>query len=265
MTIHPTALIDPRAELGADVEIGPFCVVGPGVVIGASSELMAHATVMGPCVLGQGCRVFPNAVVGTEPQDTKYRGEPTRLVVGAGTVFREGATAHRGTAAGRGETRIGRGCLFLANSHVAHDCVVGNQVVFANSAAIAGHTEVGDHAILGAMVGLHQNARIGRLAMIGAGAMVSQDIPPFMLAQGDRARLVGLNVIGLRRASIEPSVIEAIRGAFRLLFASGQPLSDAIASLRCSASLLPELQELLLFVESSRRGVARLERAEESS
>jgi UDP-N-acetylglucosamine acyltransferase len=261
MPIHPTAVVDPHAEIGDGVSIGPYAVVGAGVMLGPDVELMAHAVVLGRTILHARCRVFPGAVLGAEPQDVKYRGEPTRLVVGEGTIFREGSTAHRGSVGGNGETLIGSGCLLLAQSHVAHDCRVGDSVILSNSVALAGHSEVGDHAVLGGMAGLHQNARVGRCAMVGAGAMCSQDVPPFVLAQGDRARLFGLNTVGLHRIGLDPGAICALKAAYYILFRSGLPLGDAVSELRSKALPQPEVAELLDFVASSRRGVARASNA----
>lgn len=257
MPIHPTAIVDPRAEVDSDVEIGPFAVVGADVVIRRGVVLDAHSVVLGPSEIGEETHLHPFAVLGGPPQDRKYRGEATRLVVGRRNSFREGATAHRGTAAGGGVTTIGDDGLFMAHSHVAHDCHVGSGVVFANSAAIAGHVSVGDHANLGGMSGVHQNGRVGRFAMVGAGAMVAQDVPPFTIAQGDRARIFGLNVIGLRRNGFTPETVAALKRTFRFLFQQGLALGTAIESLDEEERKVPEVQEILEFVRTSRRGICR--------
>jgi UDP-N-acetylglucosamine acyltransferase len=184
--IHPTAIIDPSAQIAAGVQIGPYAVIGPEVVLEARVKIGPHATVEFAEV-GEACQIHAGAFVGTAPQDLKYRGERTKLALGPGCVVRECVTLNRGTAA-TGVTRIGARCLFMAYSHVAHDCVIGSEVIVANSVAIAGHVEVGDGAVLGGLSAIHQFARIGKLAMIGGGAMVPVDVPPFMLAWGDRAR-----------------------------------------------------------------------------
>ena len=190
--IHPTAVIHATAKIDPTVQIGPYAVIGEGTVLGPRVTVGPHAVVEFADV-GEGCRIFSGAYVGTAPQDLKYRGESTRLILGPGCTVREAVTLNRGTAA-TGVTKIGARCLFMAYSHVAHDCIIGNEVILANSVAVAGHCEVGDWTILGGMVGLHQFVRVGKLAMIGAGAMVPLDIPPYALAWGDRARLSGLKL-----------------------------------------------------------------------
>ncbi len=255
MRIHPTAVVDPHAELGANVQIGPFCVVGPGVVLHDEVVVGSHVVLEGPCELGARTRVFPFAAIGHEAQDRKFRGEPSRVVIGARCTLREGVTVHRGTAGGDGVTRIGDDVLLMAQSHVAHDCVIGNDVVLANSAALAGHVVVGEGAVLGGLAAVHQFARIGRLAMVGGGAMVAQDVPPFCVAQGDRARLFGLNLVGLRRAGVSPERIEALRAAYRALFLAGEPRASVLARLSDIATY--EVAELLAAVRGSRRGTCR--------
>ncbi len=259
MAIHLLAHVDPKATIASDVVIGPFAVVGPEVELGPGVELAAHAVVLGPCSLGAGCRVFPHAVLGGEPQDLKYRGGATCLVVGRDNVFREGCTVHRGTDTrrGRGETVIGDGNLLMAQSHVAHDVVMGDGCVLANSAAVAGHAVIQTGTILGGLVGIHQHARVGRLAMVGAGSMVSQDVPPFCIAQGDRARLVGLNLIGLRRAGMERELISVLKAAWHLLAEREQPRQQVLDRILELGPELPELVELVNFVRESRRGICK--------
>lgn len=255
MQIHPTAVVDPGAELG-DVVIGPYAVVGDGVVLHDGVRLESHAVVQGPTVVGAGTVVHSHAVLGGPPQDLKHDGSPTRLVIGEGNVFREFATAHRGTSTGAGITTIGDHNYFMASSHVAHDCVVGSHCMFANSAALGGHVTVGDRAVLGGLAGVHQFARIGRLAMIGAGAMCAQDIPPFALAQGDRARLYGLNIVGLKRAGLS-GLVPTLRNAWRVLFLEGRPTRDAVDLLRGELGHVDEIAELLAFLEGTVRGVTK--------
>lgn len=257
MPIHPTAIVDPRAELAPTVEVGPFAIVGPGVILHDEVKIGAHAVVTGPTVLGARTHVFAHAVIGEDPQDKKYRGEPTRLIVGTDNIFREFSTANRGTIQGGGETRIGDGNLFMAYSHVAHDCVVGSHCVFANCASLAGHVEIQDHAVLGGLSGIHQFTRVGRCAMIGGGGMVAQDVPPFTIAQGDRARMFGLNIVGLRRVGYKLEVITALRNAYRELFHQGTPLRIALEQVREVYAEVPEVGELVTFIETSRRGVCR--------
>ncbi len=257
MPIHPTAIVDPSAELGA-VDLGPGAVVGAGVRLHDGVVLGPHAVVSGPAEIGPRTWLDAHVALGGAAQDVKTDPrEPNRLVIGADNVFREFTTAHRGTSAGGGVTTIGAGNYFMANSHVAHDCVVGNGCMFANSAAIAGHVRVSDGAILGGLSAVHQHARIGRLAMLGGGAMCAQDVPPFSIAQGDRARLYGLNVIGLRRAGFGSEVLSALKEAWRVLFVGDLPRRTAIAQIHASLGDVPEVAELLAFLESTERGVCR--------
>lgn len=255
--IHPTAIVDRGAELG-DVEIGPYAVIGAGVRLADGVVVGPHAVVHGPTTVGPRTVLHAHAVLGGDPQDRKHDPKvPTRLVVGADNVFREFATAHRGTAGGRAETRIGDRNYFMASSHVAHDCVVGDDTMFANSAAIAGHVEVADGAVLGGLSAVHQHTRIGRLAMIGGGAMCAQDVPPFTLAQGDRARLYGVNIIGLRRAGLDDATISGLKEAFRLLFLGDVPRKTAIGRVEEALGTVEAVRELVTFVRSTTRGICR--------
>ena len=267
MAIHPLAHVDPTAQVAEGVEIGPFAVVGASVVLGPGVALMPHAVVLGDTTLGAGCRVFPHAVLGCEPQDLKYGGGTTRLVVGSGNTFREGCTVHRGTdsaAGGKGETRIGSDNLFMAQSHVAHDVVLGDGCVLANSAAVAGHCVVQSGTILGGLVGIHQKARLGRLSFVAAGAMVSQDVPPFHMAQGDRAHLVGLNLVGLRRSGMDRDHIALLKQAWYIISDRGIPRAEGLERVLALGPELPELAELVAFVRSSKRGLCRSGRVDEA-
>lgn len=260
--IHPTAVIDSSARLGRDVDIGPYAVIGEATVLGDGVRVGPHAVVEFATV-GAETQIFAGAFVGTAPQDLKYAGEKTRLSVGSQCKIRECVTLNRGTSA-RGETTIGDRCLFMAYSHVAHDCVVGNDVVVANSVAIAGHCEIGDSVTLGGMVGLHQFVRVGKLAMIGAGAMVPLDVPPFTLAWGDRARLSGLNVIGLKRRGYKASDVADLKEAFRATYGSTRPLAESLPDL-LAVHPNPVAQEFLLFIRQSTgnsRGIVRPESGE---
>lgn len=257
MAIHPTAIVDVRAELGADVEIGPYAVIEGPVRLGDRVAVHAHGTVRGETVVGADTKIFSFACIGGDPQDLKYRGEPTRLIIGERNCFRENSTANRGSAGGSAVTRIGNDNLFMACTHVAHDCVVGDHCVFANSVAIAGHVQVHDRVVLGGLAAVHQFGRIGRCAMVGGGGMAAQDVPPFTIAQGDRARLVGLNVVGLRRAGFSREVMSALKNAYRELFQSGMPLRIAAEQVRAFYNDVPEVIELVDFLESSQRGICR--------
>jgi len=255
--VHPTALVAREAELGPRVRIGPYAVIGPQVRIGTRTWVGAHAVIQGRTTLGADNRVFPFASLGQPPQDLKYRGEASRLEIGAGNAIREYVTMNPGTEAGGMVTRVGNGSLFMANAHVGHDCEVGDTVVLANSAALAGHVVVEAHAIIGGLGGVHQFTRVGESAMCGAGAMVSQDVPPFCTASGDRARLYGLNLIGLKRRGFPEITVRALKRAYRALFLSGKPLEAAVARAREAAGDTPEVTQLIAFVEGSARGVCR--------
>ncbi|WP_438270294.1 acyl-ACP--UDP-N-acetylglucosamine O-acyltransferase [Rubellimicrobium arenae] len=217
MEVHATALVDPRARLGQGVRIGPFCVVGPDAVLGDGVELRSHVVVAGDTEIGAGTVVFPFAVLGEIPQDLKYAGERTRLRIGARNRIREYVTMNIGTDGGGGETRIGDGCLFMANCHVAHDAQVGDRVIVANSVAIAGHCTVGDDVVIGGLAGVHQWVRIGRGAMIGGMSKITHDVIPHGLVQGPRSELEGLNLVGLKRRGIPRDDISALRAAFQVL------------------------------------------------
>jgi UDP-N-acetylglucosamine acyltransferase len=252
--IHPSAVVHPSAKIHPEAQVGPYAVIGEDAEIGPGTSVGAHAVVEF-AVLGRGNRLHPGCFVGTPPQDIKYAGEKTRLVMGDHNVVREGVTLNRGTAS-TGETRIGNHCLFMANSHVAHDCRVGDRVILVNSVGVAGHVQISDCAILGGISGVHQFVRFGRLCMVGGGSMVGKDVPPFCTCQGDRATLRGLNIIGLRRAGFTHSTVSAIKDAYRTLFVSGLRLEEAIAKLK--PSVVPEVREMVVFIEGAgKRGVMR--------
>lgn len=255
MAIHSTAIVDPAAELG-DVEIGPYAIVGAEVKLADGVVVGPHVVLAGPMTIGAGTRIHPFATLGGDPQDLKYAGERSELHIGRDNIIRENVTMHRGTAGGGAVTTVGNHNLFMANSHVAHDCTVGDHCVFANSVALAGHVTVQDRAVLGGLAGVHQHARIGRCAMVGAGAMVALDVPPFTIAQGDRARLFGLNIIGLRRAGMDADQVKRLRQAYRELFGGTAPLRMTAERLRESAEHA-DVVELAAFIESSVRGVCR--------
>jgi len=254
MAIHPTAVVHPGAQLDASVEVGPHAVIGPETIIGPGCVIGPHCVVE-HATLGRENRLVASCFVGGPPQDLHYQGEPTRLIMGDRNWVREGVTLNRGTTATR-ETRIGSGCLFMALSHVAHDCRVGNNVIMANATGLAGHVQVADNAILSTMIGVHQFTRIGRMVMISAGSMIGKDVPPFCVAQGDRAHLRGLNLVGLRRSGMKPPTIRAMKDAYVTLFQSGLRLEEAVAQLR-AASPIPEVAEILDFIAATKRGVTR--------
>jgi len=256
MAIHPTAVVDKTAQIDPSAEIGPHAIIGPETVIGPRTKVGAHAIVE-HAALGADNVLHPGCFVGTPPQDLKYAGEKTRLVLGDKNTVRECVTLNRGTAQGGGVTTIGSGCLFMAYSHVAHDCVLGSGVIMVNSVALAGHVHVGDYAVLGGLAAVHQYTRIGRFAMLGGGSMNGQDILPFTTTQGDRACLRGLNTLGMRRGGFSREAMSAVKDAYKTLFLSGLTQADAVARLK-ESNPCKEVQEWIDFIESAgKRGVMR--------
>lgn len=257
MPIHPTALVDKHAELDSSVEVGPFAVIGPKVKAGAGTRIGAHAVIEGDTTIGQHNHIFQLAAIGAIPQDLKYAGEPTRLVIGDHNQIREFATVHRGTAGGGGVTRIGNHCLLMANSHVAHDVQLGDGCILANSSALAGHVVVEDRVIFGGLSAVHQFTRIGRLAFVSGGAMVTQDVPPYVTVQGDRAEVVGINTVGLTRAHFKDEQQARVKNAFKILYRSKLGFREAIAHVRAEHGGFEEIDHLVAFLENSERGIAR--------
>lgn len=252
--IHPTAVVSAGAKLAAGVTVVPYAVIGEEVVVGAGSEIGAHVTVE-YTRMGKENKLFPGCHIGGPPQDYKYGGEQTLLILGDRNRIREAATLNRATSAS-GATRIGSNNLFMSYSHVGHDCVVGDHVILANSVGTAGHVEIGDHTFVGGLAGLHQFVRIGRNCMVAAGSMVSLDVPHFCTVQGDRAVLRGINVNGLRRSGFPRATIGLIKEAYRTLYESDLRLADAIEVVR-SARPVQEVAEMLDFIQATKRGVLR--------
>jgi len=226
--IHPTAIVAPGATLAADVVVGPYCVVGASVVLAAGVILRSHAVVEGRTMIGGGTRVFPFASIGLEPQDLKYRDEPSELIIGSNNRIREYVTMNPGTTGGGMITRVGDDCLFMVGAHVAHDCQIGNHVIMANNATLAGHVVVEDYAVLGGLCAVHQYVRIGKHAMIGGMSGVERDVIPYGQVMGDRARLYGLNIIGMQRRGFSREDIQELRNAYQCLFFSDGTLSDRV-------------------------------------
>jgi len=251
--IHPSATVDKRAELGAAVSIGPGARIGADVVLGDGCVVGANSVIEGPTVMGSGNDIGPMVHLGGDPQDLKYQGADTRLEVGDGNQFRAFCTVNRGTEHGGGVTRIGSGCLLMHYSHVAHDNVLEDGVVMANSAQLGGHVHLERDSIVAALVGIHQFVRVGRLAMVAAGAMVSKDVLPFTIVQGDRASAKGLNVIGLRRAGVDSAARTEIKAAYRDLTRPGGVLAEKIAAIQTTTED-PFVLEMLRFAEASERG-----------
>ena len=255
--IHPTAVVDPHAELAVDVEIGPYVVIGANVKIAEGAKIQSHAVIDGFTTMGRGNVVFPFATVGTIPQDLKYRGEPSELIIGDNNTIREFASLNPGTVGGGMITRVGSQNLLMMYCHIAHDCIVGNRNVIANGATLGGHVVIEDNVIVGGLVGIHQFVRIGSGAILGAGSMVSKDVPPFCNATGDRAKLHGLNVEGMKRRGFENAKIEAIRKAYRIVFRSKLKTADALEKIRRELPELQELEQFISFIAASERGICR--------
>ena len=255
--VHPTAVVSPRAEVGEGSHVGPFCTVGDEVRLGARVRLESHVVVAGRTEVGDDTHVFPFASVGLEPQDLKYRGEPAVTRVGRRCRIREFVTVHRGTQGGGMLTTVGDDCLIMAQAHVAHDCRVGNGVIMANAATLAGHVEVSDGANVGAYSGVHQFCRVGREAYVGGYSVVVKDALPFALTVGNHAKCYGLNTVGMRRRGYPPATIDALRHAFHLLLASKLNTTQAVAAIRAEIADSPEVDLLLRFIETSERGVVK--------
>ncbi len=255
--IDPRAIVSPKAELAADVTVGPYTVIGDGVVIGAGTWIGPHAVVNGPTSIGEGNRIFQFASIGDAPQDLKYKGEPTKLVIGDRNVFREFTTMNRGTVGGGGITTIGSDCLFMAYTHVAHDCHVGSRVVMANYATLGGHAVLGDWVIMGGYSGIHQFAKVGAHAFLGNNAAVTRDVPPYVMAIGSPAVPHSINSEGLKRRGFTPEQIRNLKNAYRVLYRSDLKLADAIAELTQRVPEQPELKPLLDFIGESTRSLVR--------
>lgn len=252
--VHETAIVDPRAELDAGVTLGPHAIVGPNVTIGAGTVVGPHAFLERDARVGRDCRIGYSAVLATDPQDLKYRGEETELVIGDRTVIREFATLNRGTAA-LGRTRVGSDCLLMAYTHVAHDCQLGNHVILSNAVNMAGHVEIEDWAIIGGVTPIHQFVRIGTHAFVGGGSRVAKDVPPYCKVAGSPARLYGLNSVGLERRGIAAEVQRELKRAYRLLFQSKLNVTQALERAATELEAFPEIQHFLEFIRRSERGI----------
>ncbi|MEI9897922.1 MAG: acyl-ACP--UDP-N-acetylglucosamine O-acyltransferase [Chthoniobacter sp.] len=254
--IHPTAVIDPTAQIAEGCEVGPYCVIGADVELGPDCWLQHHVSLSGPSKIGRGNRFFAFSSIGQQTQDLKYAGEPTYLAVGDGNTFREFVTVHRGTGQGM-ITRIGHGGNFLAYSHIAHDCTVGDHVIFSNNGTLAGHVEVGDHAIIGGLTAIHQYCRIGAYALTGGCSKIVQDVPPFMIADGNPAKVRSYNKVALERHGFSEETHRAIKEAYRLIYRSALNLQQAVEQIRSDLPETPEVAQLVSFVTSSPRGIIK--------
>ena len=255
--IHATAIIDPSARIADGVRIGACSVIGPGVEIGEGTSIAEHVVVEGPTRIGRNNRFFPFSSIGAAPQDKKYAGEPTTLEIGDGNTVREFCTFNRGTSQDAGTTRLGNDNWIMAYVHLAHDCQVGNNTIFANNAQLAGHVHVGDHAILGGFTVVHQYVHIGAHAITAMGSILLQDVPPYVTAAGNTARPFGINSEGLKRRGFSPEAIARIKAAYKTLYKSGLTLADAKAELASLAPQAPELLPLVTFLQRAGRGIIR--------
>lgn len=254
--IHPTAIISPKAELAADVEVGPYCVIGDGVELGEGCVLHNGVTLSGPSKIGKHNVFHSYACIGGKTQDLKYKGEPTFLEIGDRNTFREFTTVNRGTAP-EAKTVIGSDNLFLTSIHIAHDCVIGNHVIFSNATLLAGHVMVEDYAIISGVVAIHQFCRVGRNSMIGGCSKIIQDVPPFMIVDGNPAEVRGVNLVGLSRHGFSDTAIRALKDAYKALFLKKVNLGEAVDRLTAAGNLSAEVAHLCDFIRSSTRGVTR--------
>jgi UDP-N-acetylglucosamine acyltransferase len=257
MDIHATAIVDPKAELADDVIIGPYAVIGPHVRIDSGTTVGSHTVIDGWTEIGRNNRISSFVSIGFPPQDLKYKGGPTRLVIGDGNTIREYATIHRGTEHGGGVTQIGNHNLIMAYVHVAHDCILHNRVIMANAAMLAGHVVIEDDAVIGGLAAIHQFSRIGTHAYIGAKAGIKKDIPPYMLATGYPAKLYGPNTVGLKRKGFSSEAIQGLKKAYKIIFRSGLTLPEAVEETRREVGSIAEVGNLLRFIEGTQRGLTR--------
>ncbi|SHI61783.1 acyl-[acyl-carrier-protein]--UDP-N-acetylglucosamine O-acyltransferase [Desulfatibacillum alkenivorans DSM 16219] len=255
--IHEQAIVHKGAEIGANVSIGPFTVIGNNVKIGDNTVIGSMVTIDEFTTIGADCRIFHHAAIGATPQSVKFAGEESHVVIGDRCLVREFVTIHRGTGFGGGLTKLGDDNFLMAYTHIAHDCITGKGVLFSNAATLAGHVEIGDYASIGGLVAIHQFTRVGDYAFVGGKSAVPKDIPPYVLAAGDRARLHGLNKVGLKRHGFTPEVLDALKKAYRIIFRIGLTMNEAIERVKAEVPDLPEVQTFLQFLESSKRGVTR--------
>jgi len=256
MQIHPTAIVSKKAKLAEDIQVGPYSIIAENVVIGKATQIHAYCRIEGNTTIGCACQIFSGAVIGSRPQDLKYKGEKSFLEIGDNNIIREYSTFNPGTGQG-GKTVVGNNNLFMAYAHIAHDCIIGNDCIIANNGTLAGHVTIEDKAVVGGLVAIHQFVRIGRLSIIGGCSKVVQDIPPYSLCDGHPARVYGLNLIGLRRNSISKDSIEQLKRAFKILFNTGLTTRHALEKIE--QELLPdnEVSYLVNFIKNSQRGVVR--------
>jgi UDP-N-acetylglucosamine acyltransferase len=256
LQIHPTAIVDPKAEIGSGTIIGPYCVIGPNVVVGSDCWLQHHVTLCGPMAAGVRNKFYAYCSIGQQTQDLKYHGEPTYLEIGNDNTFREFCTVNRSTS-NEGKTLIGNSGNFLAYSHIGHDCTVGNEVVFSNNGTLAGHVRVDDNAVMGGLTAVHQFCRIGRFAITGGCSKIVQDVPPFMIADGNPAQIRGINLVGMERKGVPPETVKLIKEAFRIIYRSKHNTRQALDAIRSELPAVDEITLIIDFIENSERGIIR--------
>jgi len=255
--IHPSAIIDPGTTVADDAIIGPGCIVGPGVTIGPGTKIGPYCIIDRNTTIGEGCRIFSHAVLGTEPQDLKFKGEESYLVIGSNTTIREFATLNRGTGGGGGVTRIGNGCFLMTYSHVAHDCQIGDHVILSNAVNLAGHIHIGEHAIIGGMSAVHQFITIGEHAFIGGCSAVTMDVPPYVKAVGNRAKIFDVNSIGLSRKGFSSETIALIKKAYRYLISSRMNTTQALEAIERDLPSSDEVRKIITFIRTSEHGICK--------
>lgn len=255
--IHKTAVVSSKAELENDVVIGPYCIIGDNVKIGKGTKIISNVNIEGITEIGENCTIFPFTIIGFPPQDLKYKGEPTGVRIGNNNTIREYVTIHRASVSGDGWTSLGDNNFIMAYVHIAHDCKIGNSVIMANLATLAGHVMVEDFVFIGGLVAVHQFTRIGAYAMVGGFSGVGQDIPPFTMASGPRAKLYGLNSVGLKRRGFSDETLNMLKKAYKILFRDKLSLKEALSKVKKELPQIPEIIHLLEFIEANKRGICR--------
>jgi UDP-N-acetylglucosamine acyltransferase len=255
--IHPTAIVDSKAEIDEGVIIGAYCIIGEGVCIKKGSKLMSNVVIEGNTEIGENCAIYPFTSIGLPPQDLKYKGEKTGLTIGNNNIIREYMTIHRASVGGDGLTTIGDNNFLMAYVHIAHDCKIGSHIIMANAATLGGHVAIEDHAVVGGLTAIHQFTRIGAYAMVGGFSGVGQDIPPYMIASGARAKLFGLNTIGLKRHGFSDTAINELKKAYKILFREKRTLTDSIKKIQEDLPYTDEIKHLIEFIQKNKRGICR--------
>jgi len=255
--IHPTAIIDPKAEIDSDVQIGPYSIISKNVSIGSKTKIGSHVVVDPYVTISPDCNIFQYAAIGAVPQSLKFKGEESYVKIGRGCIIREFVTVHRGTEFGGGITEIGEESFLMAYTHIAHDCIIGRKVILSNNASLAGHITIGDYTIVGGLVGIHQFVNIGEHAFIGGKSAIVKDIPPYVIAAGDRAKLHGMNSIGLKRSGFSQSTLSALKKVYRIVFRIGLTLNEAIERVSAEVEQIPEVVNFIDFIKASERGITR--------